>query len=199
MKLTLTHNPRYVNLFPRLIAAGIDGLIGGVFFAYTLNTLSTSSSISSLLPALLQMTAYILIPVGVGYGVALVALLAWTGYTPGKWLCGIQVLTKDEQPLGFLTALIREWLAKRVSAAIVMVGYVAMVIDSNHQTWHDEMVSSFAYKRTGNLMVGMLVFIALLGVESMLLYSVWVHVQTNTGLQQDIQFLIAPLLQMIKK
>ena len=65
------------------------------------------------------------------------------GMTIGKKLLGIRVVKEDGRQAGFLTMLIREWIGKLVSAAVLSLGFVWILIDKENQGWHDKLMRTF--------------------------------------------------------
>ncbi len=67
-----------------------------------------------------------------------------TGQTPGDAALGIRVVDiRDNpgQPIGYPRAAGR-WVVSIVSALVFLLGYLWMLWDPKHQTWHDKAVGS---------------------------------------------------------
>ncbi|MGJ3239821.1 MAG: RDD family protein [Anaerolineae bacterium] len=63
----------------------------------------------------------------------------WTrkdGQTPGKMLLGLRVVKADGSRLSDVDALIRA-IGYYVSGAVLLLGYIWALIDSENRTWHD--------------------------------------------------------------
>lgn len=79
----------------------------------------------------------------------LLAYLLWAlvlfarGTTPGKTLLHMRVIKEDGSRAGFLTMLLREWVGKTISAAVLSLGFLWILIDKEHQGWHDKLMSTF--------------------------------------------------------
>jgi uncharacterized RDD family membrane protein YckC len=64
------------------------------------------------------------------------------GGTPGKRIAGLRVVRADTGgPLGMGRAIGR-WCIRFVSAAPLFLGYLWMLWDADHRTWHDKVVGS---------------------------------------------------------
>ena len=64
--------------------------------------------------------------------------------TIGKAILGMQVISSiDGQPIGIWKMILREWFAKKASAAIFMLGYIWVLIDDKNRGWHDKIMDSY--------------------------------------------------------
>jgi uncharacterized RDD family membrane protein YckC len=86
------------------------------------------------------------------WGVLLVAgiiyatiMTSMTGQTFGKQVVGIIVLQPDGQILDWRTAALRE-IAAVLSAAVFGLGFLWMIWDKNHETWHDKISHTRAFQ-----------------------------------------------------
>jgi uncharacterized RDD family membrane protein YckC len=86
----------------------------------------------------------------VGYFIMIVAGIAYyvyfeggpTGQTIGKKALGIRVYDlKQGGPIGYGRAFIR-YLGRIVSGAVLLLGYLWSIWDSEKQTWHDKFAGS---------------------------------------------------------
>jgi uncharacterized RDD family membrane protein YckC len=65
-----------------------------------------------------------------------------TGQTPGDAALSIRVVSKDDgNPIGYGRAFVR-WLVSIISGAVILLGYLWMLWDSEKQTWHDKLAGS---------------------------------------------------------
>ena len=86
---------------------------------------------------------------GVGYALSVIIYLAYftyfegsTGQTAGKRALGIRVVDFDTGgSIGFARALLRS-IGRYVSAIVILIGYLWMLWDREHQTWHDKFAGS---------------------------------------------------------
>jgi uncharacterized RDD family membrane protein YckC len=63
------------------------------------------------------------------------------GQTPGKRSMGIRVVSLDSGgPIGYGRAFVR-FVGRYVSAAVIYIGYLWMLWDSEKQCWHDKLAS----------------------------------------------------------
>ena len=75
---------------------------------------------------------------------AIVSLILFaSGTTPGKKMLGMQVINEDGSNAGFFTMLFREWIGKYLSGAIMMLGYLWILIDQDNQGWHDKLMRTY--------------------------------------------------------
>lgn len=75
--------------------------------------------------------------------VAVSLFLFSRGMTTGKKLLGIRVVKEDGQRAGFLTMLIREWIGKLISGAVLLLGFVWILTDKENQGWHDKLMRTY--------------------------------------------------------
>lgn len=66
-------------------------------------------------------------------------VIFWTlvGFTPGKALLGLQIVRQDGRPLTAGRALLR-FLGYWVSAIPLFLGFFWVLIDRQHEGWHDK-------------------------------------------------------------
>jgi uncharacterized RDD family membrane protein YckC len=81
----------------------------------------------------------------VAQGIALVLTVAlWTRYmgTPGKLLLGCQVVDADTgEPITYRQGIIR-YVGYFVSIMSLFIGFLWMIWDKRHQTFHDKMANT---------------------------------------------------------
>jgi uncharacterized RDD family membrane protein YckC len=66
--------------------------------------------------------------------------------TLGKIAMGIKVVNKNNQPLDFSKALLRN-LSKLLSAFILGIGYIMIIFDDRKQGLHDKIADTFVVKQ----------------------------------------------------
>jgi uncharacterized RDD family membrane protein YckC len=71
------------------------------------------------------------------------------GTTPGKKLLGMYVVKEDGQRAGFGTMLFREWIGKVISGAVLLLGYLWILLDKDRQGWHDKLASTYVVEQQG--------------------------------------------------
>jgi uncharacterized RDD family membrane protein YckC len=106
----------------RFAAAFIDGVLLGI--------------VSWILQAVLDNTGAVLtLLVGIGY---YTYFHGSTGQTPGDAALSIRIVDKDGGgSIGYGRAFVR-WLVSIISGAVLLLGYLWMLWDSEKQTWHDK-------------------------------------------------------------
>ena len=75
--------------------------------------------------------AYFIIPTGV------------FGRTIGKWVAGISVVDEDGNKPGVAVAIPREVVGRFVATITFGIGIVWVMVDKNHQGWHDKMAGTY--------------------------------------------------------
>lgn len=75
--------------------------------------------------------------------VVLALILFARGTTLGKHLLGMRVIKEHGGDAGFLTMLGREWIGKWISGMVLALGYVWILIDREHQGWHDKLLATY--------------------------------------------------------
>ena len=106
--------------FRRFLAAFIDGLILGGLFYFAQNGL--------------------FLIVVIVYETILVS--QWDGYTVGKKVMGIKVVSTTNGKVDWLKAFIRS-ISKILSSICFGLGYFWMLWDEKSQTWHDKIADTF--------------------------------------------------------
>ena len=84
----------------------------------------------------------------IGFGIlaayAVLALVLFArGTTPGKHLLRMRVIKENGANAGFLTMLGREWIGKWISGMVFSLGYIWILIDREHQGWHDKLLATY--------------------------------------------------------
>jgi uncharacterized RDD family membrane protein YckC len=81
--------------------------------------------------------------IGIGYN-----WYFWTrssGQTPGKMLMKIRVVKANGTPISDVDAIIR-YVGYYINSAILMLGWLWALADSNHQGLHDKLVGTYVVK-----------------------------------------------------
>ncbi len=66
----------------------------------------------------------------------------WEGYTIGKKVMGIKVVSASGGPVDLLKAFIRA-ISQILSSLFLGLGYFWMLWDKNSQTWHDKIADTY--------------------------------------------------------
>jgi uncharacterized RDD family membrane protein YckC len=119
---TVTLTTARAGFWRRFAAAFIDGVLLGI--------------VSWILQAVLDSTgAALTLLVGIAY---YTYFHGSTGQTPGDAALSIRVVDKDGGgSIGYGRAFVR-WLVSLISGAVILLGYLWMLWDSEKQTWHDK-------------------------------------------------------------
>lgn len=64
------------------------------------------------------------------------------GATPGKYLVGLRVVTRDGRPPRFGAAALRT-LAYAASALPLYLGFLAVLVDNRRRSWHDKIAKTY--------------------------------------------------------
>ena len=107
------------------------GLLGGLLNQGGASTETVSTMM--MLVVWVVMAAYL----------ATALVLFCRGTTPGKYLLHLRVVRQDDSDAGFLTMLGREWIGKALSGLLFGLGYIWILIDRDHQGWHDKLVATY--------------------------------------------------------
>ncbi|MDT7884867.1 MAG: RDD family protein [Thermoflexus sp.] len=71
-------------------------------------------------------------------------LYLWSqGMSIGKWILSMQVVREDGRPAGFGTMLVRELIGKTLSSIVFYLGFIWVLLDREHQGWHDKLVRTW--------------------------------------------------------
>jgi uncharacterized RDD family membrane protein YckC len=90
---------------------------------------------------------------GAGAGISFIVGVAynwyfWTrqnGQTPGKMLMNIRVVKTDGSPITDMDAILR-YVGYYINSAVLMLGWIWALADSNHQGWHDKIANTYVVK-----------------------------------------------------
>ncbi|PKN82430.1 MAG: hypothetical protein CVU47_03145 [Chloroflexi bacterium HGW-Chloroflexi-9] len=127
-------NSQLAGLFARFVANIIDGIAlwGVLVVAFGFVAAGDAGAALGLL---------VLIGAFVGW----IYLLA-KGVTPGKAALGLRVRKTSGDVPGLVTMLLREWIAKYVSALVLYLGYLWAIFDKDRQSWHDKIAGTVVVK-----------------------------------------------------
>lgn len=64
------------------------------------------------------------------------------GQTLGMRLLNLRVVGADGRPISYGTAVVR-WIGMLISAAVVLLGFIWVAVDSRKQGWHDKIAGTF--------------------------------------------------------
>lgn len=64
------------------------------------------------------------------------------GQSYGKWFLGMKAFHTTGKPAGFCVMLVRETIGKFISGMVFSLGYLWLLWDPDHQTWHDKLAST---------------------------------------------------------
>lgn len=76
------------------------------------------------------------------YAVSVLVLFS-KGTTPGKKSLGMRVVKEDGRRAGFWTMLMREIIGKTISTAYLLLGFLWIFLDREHQGWHDKLMRTY--------------------------------------------------------
>jgi uncharacterized RDD family membrane protein YckC len=66
----------------------------------------------------------------------------WGGYTIGKKIMGIKVVSASSKDLDWVKAFVRS-ISKILSGLALCLGYFWAIWDPNSQTWHDKLADTY--------------------------------------------------------
>ncbi len=111
----------------------LDGVVGWgiLLFASTMGAVIDNAAV----------TVVILLVAGVGAIIWWIKLMA-QGYTPGKKILGLRVLTTSGTPATLRTMVLRDWIGKYISGVFLGLGYFWALFDRDRQSWHDKLATT---------------------------------------------------------
>ena len=65
----------------------------------------------------------------------------WGGYTIGKKIMGIRVVSIDRKPIGLVEAFVRS--ISKILSYFLFLGFLWMLWDNKSQTWHDKIADTY--------------------------------------------------------
>lgn len=141
-------SPELADGSARLVAYVIDALFLGIvnILLYIVLSLLTTSSFRSRG----YMDAYSL-----AFGLLIFMfyhayfLTVKQGQTPGKSLMKIRIVRLDGKAITFGTALMRNVVGYMLSQSFFGLGFLWVLIDEQHQAWHDKLVKTIVVKDNG--------------------------------------------------
>ncbi len=86
-----------------------------------------------------------------GLGMWAWELWCWSkSKTIGKQLTGMTVVdSRTREEVGWGMMFLREILGKTISGLVIMLGFAWILIDDEHQGWHDKLIGSVVVEDTG--------------------------------------------------
>jgi len=79
----------------------------------------------------------------VGFGLLVFYLFLWAqGLTLGKLILGMRVIKTTGERAGFWRMALREIIGKFVSAIVILLGFLWIIWDKDHQGWHDKIADT---------------------------------------------------------
>ncbi len=153
-----SHLGYYAGFISRFVAFIIDMLIINVsvlaitwFVSVTIeifNLQAFYNVFSILLPGASSTFEQLLSQLTAGFFISLVIatyfIFFWVlaGYTPGKALMGVRIITTDGRKISFSRALLR-YLAYFLSAVLFFLGFLWIFVDRRRQGWHDKIANTY--------------------------------------------------------
>lgn len=129
----------------RLGASLLDGVLGGLVVAGILvvSGILGFAVGSERGGAVFWLVLWVLMAAFVVWELILLA----RGQTLGKKVLRMRVVREDGGTPGFWTMLVRETLGKWLSGLIFGLGYLWILIDREHQGWHDKLLRTYVVQR----------------------------------------------------
>ncbi len=153
-----SHLGYYAGFISRFVAFIIDMLIINVsvlaitwFVSVTIELINLQAFyniFSILLPGASSTFEQLLSQLTAGFFISLVIatyfIFFWVlaGYTPGKALMGVRIITTDGRKISFSRALLR-YLAYFLSAVLFFLGFLWIFVDRRRQGWHDKIANTY--------------------------------------------------------
>ncbi len=69
----------------------------------------------------------------------------WDGYTVGKKIMGVRVVSANRGKIDWVRALVRS-VSKILSGLLFGLGYLWMLWDERSQTWHDKLAETYVVR-----------------------------------------------------
>jgi uncharacterized RDD family membrane protein YckC len=101
-----------------------------------------------------------------------VGMIGWRGATLGKTLCGLRVCRDGAESIGFGRVLMRETVAKAISAAPMLLGFL-WAAGRKKRAWHDWMSGTRVLINAGVKWRQSIITLVLIGDGIILLWYVW--------------------------
>lgn len=65
----------------------------------------------------------------------------WDGYTVGKKIMGIRVVSQNGKKVDWVRAFVRS--VSKILSSFLLLGYLWMLWDEDSQTWHDKLAETY--------------------------------------------------------
>ena len=148
--MDLTSRPPLAGILTRLAAVLVDGVIplaisipSSIVFWLVLtmpNLRGDTMQIVAIFVGLLTLVGLTC------YSATVLATWAY-GLTPGKWLLGLRVASRDTgEPVGFWRMALREIVGKFLAAILCYLGFIWALVDANRQGWHDKIAKTLVIR-----------------------------------------------------
>ncbi len=112
---------------PRLISAIIDGILVGIVTGLLTGYGREAGGVLSFF-------------IGLAY-----YWYFWTrqdGRTPGKQVMRLKVIKVDGTPISDSDAIVR-YFGYLINSAVILLGWLWVLVDANHQGWHDKLAKTY--------------------------------------------------------
>lgn len=119
----------------RLGAAVIDGLILTLIGIGISRSLGVNPFVTGEKTAINHIDSLLTLTVSLMYSIGF--WVKRNGQTPGKQIMHIKIVQENGKPLDWFTACIR-YISQLVSYIVLGLGYIWILFDSKHQSWHDK-------------------------------------------------------------
>lgn len=120
-----------------------------------------------------------------------ILLISKFGGSLGKLISGIKVIFEDGNYLTLRQSMFRYFVGNFVSSMLFGAGYFWIFKDKNKQGWHDQISGSFViYYNRGLRLIGTVLLLTLLLVNSLLISGTIQSIKENKVLHEEINTLI---------
>jgi uncharacterized RDD family membrane protein YckC len=170
----------------RIIAGLIDWFIP---FGLTL-ALFTSLSASDRIDILLNQALYIsitLLTVPICLNLLQAYLTGKYGGSIGKLISGLAVVDENEHFLTLPKSLFRSFIGPVISGPLLYLGYIWILLDRNHQGWHDMAIGTTVVEtKPDGKTPGLITLIILLIISGLLVSTIYTNFKSNSGMYQNL-------------
>lgn len=146
MSTTDSFKGYYAGFVSRLLAYAVDIIIivvSLIFAGWLVNTVSNLFTLG-IIDSIAIEHKILVTTIATMIFSATYFILFWTlvGRTPGKFLMGLRVISRNGRPITFWQAL-RRYLGYYLSALALYAGFLWVLIDNRRQGWHDKLANTF--------------------------------------------------------
>ena len=171
----------------RLLAYAIDWVLSLIFPLSLIFVLSASPDVISVLNRSTSYLVFLIFAYPIVYALFVSLLISTFGGTIGKLLTGTAIVRGDGKNLSFKRAFFRNFIAYKVSALLLNLGFLWVAINKERRGWHDMIADTYVIVRNKWVAIlGVVLLVVFIFVELMLINASVLNFNSNKDVYSTI-------------